>query len=114
MVFDWLILRIPGWSRKVRRLRRDWDRRREKALTKKGRVKKFLLEKLDKIENRLRIIEEQPLQRRSRGRIAKEIEIDLAEVKIILKMKDEEIAAEFKKMQPVQKKSELPKYKSSY
>ena len=99
MVFDWLILRIPGWSRKVRKLRRNWNRAREKALTKKNPVRKMLLQKLNLIEEKLRMIEEQPMGRIHRRRLAREINIDLAEIKILLRLKEEDIVAERKQIE---------------
>jgi len=89
-MFDWLILRIPGWSRKIRKLRRDWDRAREHALTKKNPLKKEILRKLDAIEDHLKMLEEQNMSRHDKSRFSKEIEIVLAEVKILLKSKSDE------------------------
>ena len=91
MVFDWIILRIPGWSRKVRKLRKEWDRAREKALTKDNPLKRLILQKLDDVETQLKMIEEQRMGRRDRGRFAKKIELALAEVNVLLKSKSDEI-----------------------
>jgi len=85
MVLDWLILRIPGWNRKVRKLRKMWDRSREHALTKKGTLRQLVMQKLDSVSAQLRMIEEQPLTRVQRKKFAREIEIVLAEVKVMLK-----------------------------
>jgi hypothetical protein len=86
------IFGLFGWNRKVRKLRKRWDRAREKTLKKKNPEKKMLLEKLDSIEEKLRTIEEESnLNRGARAKIAKEVEIDLEEVKEILKSKDEEL-----------------------
>lgn len=84
-MFDWLILRIPGWNRKVRKLRKKWDRARERSLTKKNPLKRMVLQKLDLAENQLRMLEEQPINRVQRKMFAREIEIILAEVGILLK-----------------------------
>ena len=59
-------------------------------------MKKMLLEKLDGIETQLRTIEEQNLNRRARAKIAKEVEIDLEEVKEILKSEPEDLAMDAK------------------
>ena len=80
----------------MRRLRKRWDRCREKALKKKNPVKKMLLEKLDGIETQLRSIEEQNLNRTARAKIAKEVEIDLEGNKEMLNSKDEELVMEDK------------------
>jgi len=85
MVFGFLF----GWNHRVRKLRKRWDRRREAALKKKGEKKKMLLERLDSIEDKLRTIEEQQLNRGARAKIAKEVEIDLEEIKELLKDDDE-------------------------
>ena len=87
---------IFGWNRRVRKLRKRWDRCRENALKKNNPIKKMLLEKLDAIETQLRSIEEQNLNRGARAKIAKEVEIDLEEVKEMLKSKPEELIMEDK------------------
>jgi len=87
MVFG---ISIFGWGRKVRRLRKRWDRIREKSLKKKGQLKATLLTRLDQVENSLRMIEERNPSRLERARMAKEIEIELSELKEMLKMKPEE------------------------
>jgi hypothetical protein len=86
-MFDWLILRIPGWNRKVRKLRKEWDRAREDALTKKNPLKRMILQKLDLAEDQLKMLEEQPISRVQRKRFVREIEIIIAEVEILLKGK---------------------------
>lgn len=82
---------IFGWPRKVRKLRKRWDRLREKTLKKKGLVKKTSLEKLDMIEQKLRTLEEQKITRLDRSRLAREVEIDLAEIKAMLEATPDEI-----------------------
>ena len=87
-----LLRLILGWNWKVRRLRKEWDRTREKSLTKKGDIRRLSLEKLDDIEHHLRILEEDlRLTRRDKERFAKEIEIDIAEVRGLLEMKSGEL-----------------------
>lgn len=83
---------IFGWPRKIRKLRKRWDRLREKSLKKKGLVKKTALEKLDMTEQKLKTLEEQKITRLDRSRLAREIEIDLAEIKAMLQATPEEIA----------------------
>lgn len=97
MVFDWIRLKIPGWNRRVRKIRREWDKYREKSLSRKRNVRNILLKKLDTIEERVRMIEEEHLPRFTRGRMAKEVEIDLEEIKIMLDTKDEEFLSEIEK-----------------
>lgn len=80
-----------GWSWKVRKLRKRWDRAREKALKKKGPLRRQILQRLDTIENSLRLIEEQPLNRVDRARLSKEVEIGIEEIKALLKAKPEEL-----------------------
>ena len=88
-MFD--IFGLFGWDYKIRKLRKRWDRCREKSLKKKNPERKILLEKLDGIETQLRPLEEQQLNRASKAKMAKEVEINLEEVKEILKAKDEEL-----------------------
>ncbi len=79
-----------GWGRKVRKLRKQWDRLREKALKKGQPLKGDILLKLDQIEQNLRILEERKVSRIERSRLMKEIEIDLEGVKAMVKMKEDE------------------------
>ena len=83
---------IFGWPRRIRKLRKRWDRLREKSLKKKGLVKKAALEKLDMTEQKLKTLEEQKITRLDRSRLAREVEIDLAEIKAMLQATPEEIA----------------------
>lgn len=83
---------IFGWPRKIRKLRKRWDRLREKSLKKKGIVKKAALEKLDMVEQKLRTLEEQKITRLDRSRLTREVEIDLAEIKAMLQSTPDEIA----------------------
>lgn len=76
-----------GWERKVRKLRKKWDRTREKSLKKHEPIRRTALLKLDAIENNLRLLEEQKLSRMDRARISKEVEIGIAEVKGLLDTK---------------------------
>ena len=89
-MWDWLVFRIPGWNRKIRRLRRDWNRARENTLKKKNPLKLMILRKLDSVEDHLKMLEEQRMSRHDRKRFAREVEIVLAEVKVLLKGKAEE------------------------
>ncbi|MBN1896709.1 MAG: hypothetical protein JW789_03205 [Candidatus Aenigmarchaeota archaeon] len=68
-------------SRKIRSLRKKWDRIREKTLKKSPEMRTTLLPKEDQIEQNLRILEERRLHHGERARLMKEVEIDLAEVK---------------------------------
>ncbi|MBU0898342.1 MAG: hypothetical protein KKB03_02130 [Nanoarchaeota archaeon] len=104
MVFDWLILRVPGWNRRVRKIRRDWDRAREETLKKKGELRKILLKKLDLIEENIKLIEEQPLSRLNKRKIARGIEIDMEEIKTILEAKKDELSEQFSKTRGNNKK----------
>ncbi len=84
-----------GWGRKIRKIRKKWDRAREKALKKEGPMKSDLLSRLDLIENKLRLLEERKsITRVERSRLSKEIEIDLEGIKEMLKMKEEEFSAQ--------------------
>lgn len=74
-----------GWGWKIRRLRRRWDRLREKALKKSEPARAEILQKLDVIENKIRTLEEQQPGIVLRARLAKEVEIDLAEIDALLK-----------------------------
>jgi hypothetical protein len=78
-----------GWNWRVRRLRRKWDRVREKSLKKKGQLRAELLARLDIVENQLRMMEEQRLTRLDRRRFYREVAVALAEIREILKMKEE-------------------------
>lgn len=80
-----------GWRHRTRRLRKKWDRLREKSLGKSGPLKKLLLEKLDLAENNLKVLEERQINRIERARLAKEVEIALAEVKELLNAKPDEL-----------------------
>lgn len=101
---------IFGWPRKIRKLRKRWDRLREKSLKKKGMVKKTALEKLDMTEQKLRTLEEQKITRLDRSRLAREVDLDLTEIKTMLSLKQDElmqatrqvpVRQQQKQMQPV-------------
>ena len=79
--------RFFGHKRRIRKLRKKWDREREKALKLNGPMRSNVLKKLDQIELNLRTLEEQRLHRVELARISKEVEIDLEEVKAILDAK---------------------------
>jgi hypothetical protein len=95
-----------GWRRKVRKLRKRWDRLREKTLKKDPALRARLLPKEDQIEQNLRILEERHLHRGERARLAKELEIDLEEVKALLDEKAEK-AEEANVMQAQQQKQKV-------
>lgn len=86
-ILDFLL----GWNYKVRKLRKGWDRTREKSLKKKDPIKQMALHKLDVIENNLRMLEEQNLSKMDKSRISKQVEIEIEEVKGLLKMKPKEV-----------------------
>ena len=73
-----------GWNWKVQRTRRRWDRLREHSLNKKGEFRMKLLDELDKIEDRLKILEEEKLSRRDGTRMLRKVEMELKNVKDLL------------------------------
>lgn len=80
-----------GWNGKVRRLRKRWDRLREKSLRKDASVRATVLPKEDQVEQNIRVLEERRLPHGERARVAKEVEIDLAEIKAILDEKPQKM-----------------------
>jgi len=80
---------IFGHGRKIRKLRKRWDRLREKSLKKEQAVRAQILPKEDQIEQNIRILEERRMNRGERARLMKEVEIDLAEIKAILESNPE-------------------------
>ncbi len=80
-----------GSQRKIRKLRKRWDRVREKTLKKSAEMRANILPKEDQIEQNIRILEERRLHRGERARLMKEVEIDLEEVKAVIKGKPEEV-----------------------
>jgi len=93
-----------GFGRRVRKLRKKWDRLREKTLKKKQPLKGDILTKMDQIEQNLRILEERKVNRVERSRLAKEIEIDLEGIKAMVKMKEEEYTQQKPSVIPSQQK----------
>jgi hypothetical protein len=93
-----------GWGRKIRKLRKRWDRLREKALKKQQPMKGDILTKMDVIEQNLRILEERRVSRVERSRLAKEIEIDLEGIKEMIGMKEEEYVQQKTQAIPSQQK----------
>lgn len=85
-----MIFGLFGWDRKVRKLRKRWDRLREHALKKHGPLRSRLLQRLDAINSNIVTMEEQRLSRIDRARISKDAEISLEEVKAMMKMKEGE------------------------
>lgn len=104
------VSRLFGWDRKIRKLRKRWDRLRERSLKKDAAARANLLPKEDQIEQNIRILEERHLHRGERARLAKEVEIDLAEVKAILEEKPEKMqqASAMQAQQQAQKVQEQP------
>ena len=91
-----------GYKRRIRKLRKKWDRLREKALKKKSPMKEDILARMDLIEQNLRVLEERKVNRIERSRIAKEIEIDLEEIKTLVGMKEEEYMLQRQKLKTKQ------------
>ncbi len=81
---------IFGWDRRVRKLRKRYDRIREHALKKHGPIRSRALQRLDGINGSLTTMEETRLGRIDRARISKDVEISLEEVKELLKFKEGE------------------------
>ncbi|HDD46446.1 MAG TPA: hypothetical protein ENG42_03140 [Candidatus Aenigmarchaeota archaeon] len=86
-----LLSRLFGTQRKIRKLRKKWDRLREKALKKKGRFRTDLLLKLDQVEQSIRLLEERKMNKWEIAKIAKEVEIELAEIEAMVKLKEDEV-----------------------
>ncbi|MFH1978295.1 MAG: hypothetical protein ABIJ92_03140 [Candidatus Aenigmatarchaeota archaeon] len=80
-----ILRHLLGWDWKIRKLRKKWDRLREKSLKKDGQLKKTLLEKLDLIEAAVRTLEERKLVRYERSRLVREVQMSLASIKVMLK-----------------------------
>ncbi len=100
---------IFGWNRRVRKLRKRWDRLREKSLKKSAAIRATVLPKEDQIEQNLRILEERQVGRGERARLAKEVEIDLEEIKAMLDSKPEEMQTQPATQAPPQeRKKEQP------
>lgn len=93
-----------GWKRKIRKLRKRWDRLREKALKKKQPLKGDILTKMDVIEQNIRILEERRVNRVERSRLAREIEIDLEGIKAMLEMEEDEYLQQKGQTTPSQEK----------
>lgn len=93
-----------GFGRKIRKLRKKWDRLREKALKKKQPQKGDILTKMDQVEQNLRILEERKVNRVERSRLAKEIEIDLEEIKTMVEMDEKEYVHQKTATRPSQRK----------
>lgn len=90
---------IFGWEHKIRGLRKKWDRMRERALKKHDPIKSDILSKLDMVENSIRTLEEQKLNRVVRARMVKETEIGLAEIEALLKSSKNEFD-EYRSVKP--------------
>jgi hypothetical protein len=92
-----------GWNARVCRLRKKWDRIREKSLGRHEPLRSRALSRLDQVEQDLMLLEERHLNRMERARIAKTLEINLAEIGAMLKMKQEELQAEGVKNEAAQR-----------
>ena len=79
-----------GWDRKIRKLRKRYDRIREHTLKKHGPLRSRVLQRLDAINSNLTTMEEQQLSRIDRARLSKDVEISLEEVRELLKFKQDE------------------------
>jgi len=88
-----MIFGLFSWNRRVRKLRKRYDRIREHALKKKGPLKNRILQRLDAINSSITTMEEQRLSRVDRARISKDVEISLEEVKELMKYKEGEDVA---------------------
>lgn len=84
---------VMGWRWKLQRTRRRWDRLREHALEKEGRLRRESLKELDLIEEKLRMLEEQRMSRRDRTRIMREVEVELANISDLLEKGEAWLAA---------------------
>ncbi len=87
MIFLFLT-RFFGHGRRIRKLRKRWDRQREKTLKINEPLKSQILKKLDQIELNIRTLEERRLNRVELARIEKEVEIDLEETRAVLRTKE--------------------------
>ena len=81
---------IFGWNWRIRRLRKKWDRTRERALKIKDDAKrKEILQKLDVIENNVKVLEEEDLNRMVKGKLVGEVKKDLDDIKNSIRMQKE-------------------------
>ncbi len=80
-----------GWDKKVKNLRKKWDRVREKSLEKEGPIRAKLLEKEDQVEQNLRLLEERELHKVERSRMYAEVETIVGEIKKLLEAKPGEL-----------------------
>ena len=97
-----ILRHLLGWNWRIRRLRKKWDRLREKSLKKKDPLRKTLLEKLDLVENNLRSLEERRMVRYERVRLVREVQMELAAIKVMLK------SEYIPPVQPVMQKKQPP------
>ena len=89
-----VIRTVLGWNYRIRRLRKRWDRLREKSLRKKDPVRGAALSKLDSISTSLTTLEEQRLSRIDKIRLSQEVAAGLELVREMLKerQEDEDVA----------------------
>ncbi len=76
---------VFGWNWRLARTRRRWDRLREHALDKKGRVREESLKELDDAEEKIRMLEEEHLSRRDRVKILREAEMEMSNIEDLLR-----------------------------
>ena len=96
---------VMGWNWQVQRTRRRWDRLREHALEKKGRVRERALKELDLIEDKLRTLEEEHLSRRDRIRILREIQMELHNIADLLEQGEDWLPRE--RRPPLKRKDQV-------
>ena len=89
-----VIRTVLGWNYRIRRLRKRWDRLRERSLKKKDPVRGAALSKLDTVSTSLTTLEEQRLSRIDKIRLSQEVAAGLELVREMLKerQEDEDVA----------------------
>jgi hypothetical protein len=80
---------VMGWNWRLRRTRRRWDRLREHALGRKGRLRTTVLKELDDVEDKVRTLEEERLSRRDRTRMLREVHMRLENISDLLEHGEE-------------------------
>ena len=81
---------VLGWNYRIRRLRKRWDRLREKSLRRKDPARGAALSKLDSIATSLTTLEEQRLSRIDKIRLSHEVSAGLEIVNDMLKEEQED------------------------
>jgi hypothetical protein len=81
---------LLGWNWRIRRLRKSWDRTRERALKIKDQAKrKDILQKLDTIENNIKVLEEEDTNTMVKGKLVGEARKDLDTIADMISMQRE-------------------------